>query len=198
MPVFVQLDLAQLPPALEQRFGTGLLQLFYCTECDGGWEPFAKSQLVRVGRLTGAPSAPRLPQDGKRLPPKAIVGWEEIVDLPDPEEHEQLGLSYTYDFAARVVRLEWPEVGLTIDRSLDEGLAEAVATAASGDKLAGWPAWVQGVEYPSCPRCGQRMRLVFQLDSEDHLPFMFGDMGTGHVTQCPAHLEVVAFGWACS
>ena len=39
---------------------------------------------------------------------------------------------------------------------------------------------------------------IFQLDSEDHVPFMFGDVGTGHITQCPEHLEVVAFGWACS
>jgi hypothetical protein len=42
------------------------------------------------------------------------------------------------------------------------------------------------------------MRHVFQLDSEDHLPFLFGDAGTGHLTQCPQHHEVVAFGWACS
>jgi uncharacterized protein YwqG len=41
------------------------------------------------------------------------------------------------------------------------------------------------------------MRMVFQLDSEKSLPFMFGDAGIGHVTQCPDHLEVVAFGWAC-
>jgi hypothetical protein len=26
---------------------------------------------------------------------------------------------------------------------------------------------------------------------------MFGDMGIGHITQCPEHLDVVAFGWAC-
>ena len=41
------------------------------------------------------------------------------------------------------------------------------------------------------------MALVFQVDSEDHVPFMFGDTGCGHVTQCPDHKDVVAFGWAC-
>lgn len=75
--------------------------------------------------------------------------------------------------------------------------AEEIATATPVDKLGGWPAWVQGVEYPSCPRCGKRMVLVFQVDSEDNVPFMFGDIGCGHVTQCPKHKEVVAFGWAC-
>jgi hypothetical protein len=38
---------------------------------------------------------------------------------------------------------------------------------------------------------------VFQVDSEDSIPFMFGDTGCGHITQCPEHQEVVAFGWAC-
>jgi hypothetical protein len=26
---------------------------------------------------------------------------------------------------------------------------------------------------------------------------MFGDSGIGHITQCPEHKEVLAFGWAC-
>lgn len=33
---------------------------------------------------------------------------------------------------------------------------------------------------------------------EGDVPFMFGDVGRGHVTQCPDHEDVVAFGWACS
>src|SRR5258708_2029260 len=48
---FLQLNLSDLPEELGQRFGTGLLQLFYCTrdECQGygGWEPFA-DDLSRV------------------------------------------------------------------------------------------------------------------------------------------------------
>ncbi len=198
MPLLVQLDLAQLPPTLEQCFGAGLLQLFYCTECDGGWEPFAESQLVRVVHPAGTTPTVGVPEGVESFPPRTMVGWSEIIDLPDPSEHEELGVRYTYDFTANTVRLDCPELGLTVEQPIGEDLAEAVSTAAAGDKLAGWPAWVQGVEYPSCPECGQRMRLVFQLDSEDHLPFMFGDLGTGHLTQCPAHLAVVAFGWACS
>jgi len=41
------------------------------------------------------------------------------------------------------------------------------------------------------------MGLVFQLDSEDSLRPMFGDMGCGHVTQCSVHPDVLAFGGAC-
>ncbi len=41
------------------------------------------------------------------------------------------------------------------------------------------------------------MRLLFQIDSGGALPDDFGDLGVGHVTQCPDHPEELAFGWAC-
>ena len=47
------------------------------------------------------------------------------------------------------------------------------------------------------PAVSAQMRLVFQIDSNDHLLFMFGDLGCGHLTQCPTHEDVLAFGWAC-
>jgi len=67
-----------------------------------------------------------------------------------------------------------------------------------GEKLMGWPCWIQGVEYPNCPECGSPMGHVFQIDSEGALPFMFGDVGIGHITLCPKHTSILAFGWACS
>jgi hypothetical protein len=42
------------------------------------------------------------------------------------------------------------------------------------------------------------MRLLLQIDSEDHLPVSFGDGGCAHLTYCPKHPKVMAFGWACS
>ncbi len=66
-----------------------------------------------------------------------------------------------------------------------------------GDTLLGWPHWIQGVEYPECPKCKARMEHVFQIDSEKNLPLMWGDMGIAHVTRCPTHREVLALGWAC-
>ena len=67
-----------------------------------------------------------------------------------------------------------------------------------GEKLGGWPAWIQGIEYPSCPLCDTQMALVLQVDSEKHVAMMWGDMGIGHVTQCPNHPDVLTFAWACS
>jgi uncharacterized protein YwqG len=203
LPLFVQLDLGDLPEEIGSRFGTGLLQLFYCTrdECEGydGWEPFADvMSRVRVVQPVGAgPTAPSPPRDESGLHAKRIVGWERFLDLPKPSEHRELGLSYTYNHTVRTVRVECRELDLVFEDVPSANLAEDVADSELGDKLAGWPAWIQNVEYPSCPRCGRRMVHVLQVDSEDHIPFMFGDAGCGHITQCPEHKEVVAFGWAC-
>ena len=67
----------------------------------------------------------------------------------------------------------------------------------TGDKLLGWPAWVQGIEYPECPVCSDSMKFIFQIDSEDNLDYMFGDVGCAHITQCEKHPERLAIAWAC-
>jgi uncharacterized protein YwqG len=202
MPLLVQLDLAKLPAELAGRFGTGLLQLFYCTrdDCDGsGWEPFGDEvSRVRVVKPAGPGLEPAEEQREELVPAKKIVGWERFLDEPEPGEHEELGLSYDYDFSAKTVTVDCPDVGLTGEVVDELEVAEAIADSRGGDKLAGWPNWVQGVEYPDCSRCGKRMEFVFQVDSNDNIPFMFGDVGRGHITQCPDHKDVVAFGWACS
>jgi hypothetical protein len=68
----------------------------------------------------------------------------------------------------------------------------------AGEKLGGWPAWIQGVECPTCRRCGSTMQYVLQIDSQRNIPILFGDVGTGHVSQCPNDPEELAFAWACS
>jgi len=202
LQLLLQLNLTDLSAELGQPFGTGLLQLFYCTheECQGygGWEPFADDlSRVRIVQPTGPDLTGSVsPPDGS-FPPKQITGWTRFTDLPKPSEHAELGLKYVYDHKTGTVRLECEELGLVFEDIRDRNLAENIANSELGDKLGGWPAWIQNVEYPECPRCGKRMVLVFQVDSEDNIPFMFGDAGCGHITQCPQHKEVVAFGWAC-
>lgn len=194
---FLQLDLGQLPADLDRRFGDGLLQLFYCTECNQ-MEPFSKAHLARIIAPTGVTRASLPPDAIEDFPPKAIVGWEEFIELPQPWEFETLGLRYTYEYPADVIRIECPEVGLIAERPADQGIADEIASAADGDKLAGWPRWRQYDDYPACPQCGAQMQLLFQLDSEDHLPVVLGDLGTGYLTQCPQHTAIPAFSWDCS
>jgi uncharacterized protein YwqG len=200
MPLFLQLNSHDLPPEFGQPFD-GLLQLFYCVaeQCEGGsYEPFEGKKLLRVIRppeLSDPPQTPRALT--AQFPGKSITGWKQLSDLPDGIEHEELGLAYHDDFSLHTVRIECPSLALTFD-NLSADASEAIAKSLSGDKLGGWPNWVQGVEYPNCPRCSKRMHYLFQIDSEDNVPFMFGDVGTGHITQCKDHPEILAFAWACS
>ena len=79
----------------------------------------------------------------------------------------------------------------------DEPATAPLPAPRGGDKLGGWPAWVQGIEYPDCPECGEPMAAILQIDSEDHVAYMFGDYGTAHVFRCRTHPDVVTMSWAC-
>ena len=183
MQLFLQLDLDALPNGAPAQRSGGLAQLFYCvnskSECEihaESWEPFKPATMARVVDPTqpGAQAADDLAHEP--FPAQTITGWQELDDLPNWEELLKMDVVMT------------PEV---------ESYLEEAETPQDGDKLGGWPHWVQGVEYPTCPDCGDPMELLFQLDSEDHVPFMFGDAGVGHLTRCRRHSTKLAFGWAC-
>ncbi len=183
MNLLLQLGSRDLPEGVEVPWGDGLLQAWGCTSsepqlclADGGWEAFDGSQLVRTLGYDqvadeATPSAAREP-----WPARHITGWTVQEDLPGYEDQHLLGIDLTDEQHDRLDALELPR---------------------SGDKLMGWPAWVQGAEYPSCPDCGESMTAVFQIDSEDHVPWMWGDSGCGHLSVCPSHPERAAWAWAC-
>jgi hypothetical protein len=179
MPLIAQIDLASQPAPVIA--GAGLMQLFYCTrERDGlpcdveleGWAAFSKAHVTRLvpAGLGGAPGQADTPFE-----PKRVIDWgPPVQDYPDWQELDALGV----------------DPGEPSD--------EIEPFPIAGEKLGGWPHWVQGIEYPSCPQCDAQMEAVLQVDSEQTLPTMWGDMGIGHVTQCPNHAEVLTFAWACS
>jgi uncharacterized protein YwqG len=209
MPLFLQLDLDELPGEYAGKFGSGLLQLFYCVgECEVGdseaWAAFDHtSKLARVipRDAAGAIAAPR--DTGLRAQPQSIKGWASHSECCNWEEAEAHGIKSDtkregdrYKTRFRCAELG-VETGWLGDVEQDKPHAQ-IFNPRNRDKLGGWPYWVQGVEYPNCPQCQTQMRLVFQIDSDDHVPWMFGDVGCGHITQCPNHHDVVTFGWACS
>lgn len=199
MELMLQLDLPTLPT---DRHGDRLLQLFYCVTgdaCDRGWEAFADhSSLCRtITQGEARPASANL----NRFPTKTIHAWNPIEDFPDSAEHDRLGIKidcHFNDVPFHPMEFWCPELDLHFVGSKFIDCLEETVAAADGDKLGGWPRWVQGVEYPTCPECGTEMSLVMQIDSEDNVPYMFGDCGIGHITQCPQHHDVVTFGWACS
>ena len=199
MELMLQLELSKLPT---DRHGQRLLQLFYCVTgdaCDLGWEAFANySSLCRaIAQEHASPTS----VNHNRFPTKAIDSWHVFEDSPDSGEHNRLGVRIDYHFndvPFQPMELWCDELDLHFVGSKFIDCLEQNVQAADGDKLGGWPRWVQGVEYPTCPQCGSEMALVMQIDSEDNVPYMFGDCGIGHITQCPTHHDVVAFAWACS
>lgn len=218
MRFFFQLNLQELPAELDEKFGKGMLQLFYCTNevtidhdscstpsvikignvlegtvryvedrtCDiecFGWQPFSSCQLVRIVQADGLPAEFEIPRAGESMsklhegefPPKSIVDWQEVDDYPVWEDIEIRGISI---------------------ESNDSEFVRDIGMYPQRDKLAGWPGWVQGDECPDCPICHQKMeQLIFELESDDNIPFLWGDVGAGYILQCPEHKEQVAFLW---
>lgn len=185
LTLFLQLNPNNLPPDCDLDLEPDkLIQLFYCTNQDPhceldcqAWQAFAKSELAHAVPLPATDvslPATKLP---RQFPVRLISEWVENEDYPDWHEM-QMGAA-----------------GLN-EQEVDQ--LEQLETAApkAADKLGGWPYWVQGVEYPSCPECGIQMHMIFQLDSDHHLPYMFGDAGIGHLHQCRIHKSILAFEWA--
>ncbi len=185
MQLFMQLNLDELPAELKNEFGPGILQLFYCTNtqtqasceeiCDN-WAWNDRAMLVRVVQPDGIHNfLPKSPVKDA-LAPTRITGWEPLQqEMPSYDEFSEM-----------------EEFTEEEEEEIEDVSPDSV------DKLWGWPCWVQNIEYPSCPECGGSMKLVFQISSEGSLPYMFGDCGIGHITQCEKHKHVVGFGWACA
>jgi uncharacterized protein YwqG len=185
MQLFVQLNSDELPAEAQHAFGDGILQVFYCTnleesageDCDA-YYPFANSSLLRIldpaevvaKTLDASPVAGAFEE-------KIIVGWQASDDYPNSSELGELDTELSDEESDLLYELDYPK---------------------AGDKLLGWPMWIQGLEYPDCPDCGNSMKLVFQFDSEDNLDYGFGDGGIAHVTQCEKHPQTLAIAWACS
>jgi hypothetical protein len=176
MPLFLQLDLAQLPASLA---GAGWLQLFYCPRYDceqhhaGG--DFTRGQLVRVIEMKAPGKLAACPATDVGMPPvKVIVGWTELVDLPHIDELEAAGVALSRAEQTMYFELEKPE---------------------RGDKVGGWPYWTQVPCPPDCADCARPMKMLTQIDSNAGLEFDFGGGGHGHVFRCETHHDRLLFTW---
>ena len=210
MNLMIQLDLAHLPHGLHPA-RTGLLQYFQCMDqvsCSAAvedFQPFNRGELVRIV-AGGSLRTPIVPPSVDPYPARVVARWSPFYDLPATAEHERLGLEYRYEFLPDTrAAVAWPAGGLAMSEFVEEanddtqvGLAEAIADAAPGDKIGGWPRWVQDVEYPSCRDCGSAMRYLLQLDSHDNIPDVFGDMGTRYLAFCPSHPSTLTCTMQCS
>jgi hypothetical protein len=188
MHLFIQLNLQTLPTEIEGKYGSGLVQLFCCRRGDCPvevkYEPNeCLARLVDLdnpGRLASAEEGPKDP-----FPTLNIVNWKKQTDyFPHIEEIEQLEIELTEE--------ECELLG-------DWGPLEV------GDKLAGWPAWIQASEWCSCGICQQPMEHLFQFEPHVNLDYSFGqeyfnrpvDHSCGWLFQCSRHKDQLAFTWQC-
>ncbi|MEX2682073.1 MAG: DUF1963 domain-containing protein [Candidatus Sigynarchaeota archaeon] len=191
MQLFLQLDLAGIPLEMQAATGFGILQLFYCVNRDPFCEvdchaadAFSASVMARIVQpnTTSHDHGVILPElDGYFLA-KRIIDWERVADYPGLEDLERRGIEFDGDSIKTILAImqenKWPSPN-------------------PGDKLGGWPFWIQSPVYPECTTCGKEMHLVFQIASENNLPYMFGDDGIGQLFQCDDHNGVLAFHRNC-
>jgi uncharacterized protein YwqG len=180
---FLQLNSDTMPASLKvnENYFDGLLQMFYCIKCSN-YEPFSKTQNLRLVKkvdLNNSQTIDGSNQDVDEFPFKRISDWTEEIDYVHQTELVE-------------------DVDESIQGNYDalDYISENYKTKA-GEKFLGWPDWVQGVEYPNCRVCNNRMRFLFQVDSEYNIPFMWGDVGCGHISQCEQHKDEITFTWAC-
>ena len=76
-----------------------------------------------------------------------------------------------------------------------DGIEDAPDLTLAGDKLLGWPSWVQGNEWPSCPDCAKAMDLLRQMQSDKGIAHQWGDSGHAYLFLCFDHPTRVGFVW---
>ncbi len=177
MTLYLQLLRADVPPAWRRVFASDLVQLFMCdSECQAnyGWAAFAPSTCARHVADDTAHAARA--HHAEPYPEQWIVGWDERVDYPATED----------------IRLEVPDAD---SLEVGEEFRERGDVTLAGEKLGGWPCFIQAAERPTC-KCGTTMEPFFQIDSNRALPTGFGDTGVGWLSSCSKCLALT-FTWQC-
>jgi hypothetical protein len=168
MPLFVQLDLTKLELGPTVK---GLLQFFYCNALDPqcevdckSWVQNDKAMLLRVVFPDANAPAIKAPKLPSPIVAKTIEIGSKKADSPTPDDALELF-----------------------------GIDDAPSKTQAGDKLLGWPAWLQSPEWPTCPDCSKRMDQVIQLESNKGLAFQWGDLGRAYLFLCADHPTRVGF-----
>ena len=221
MTLVLELHLEKAPEAFQKRVGgEGWFQFFYChspsCSVEAAWEAFQSNSLARVLLEPVERAGPPPRVEYGAVP---IVGWTPLPEGPGWEDRSGLGLDRDFlnsDLVSTFSEMAetWTEGDSYYDAVFDYfGLSDTTAPESfsylktlPGDKLLGWPAWSQGVEYPHCPECQEQMEMLVQINNDGHgvgapgygsaLGQVFAGDGNGHVSHCPRHGHMT-FAWAC-
>ena len=164
MTFLAELVASELAGLLEPVPFEGRLQVFECPNCDGR-EHFTRSRCVRQIALD-AVVATALPDESAHwsrfmIPERSIVGWTVARDTPDVDEVNEL-----------------------CDYDIDEA-SELLAQRGHrhrGEKVGGWPSWIQNIDYGVCDVC-PRSTLVFVMQLA---AAALGEESALYVLRCPS------------
>lgn len=170
MPLFVQIDLADLELAKTLK---GMLQFFYCNATDPqcevvleSWKGTNAAMLLRIVQPAKKAAALEPPEFPSPIVAKTLELAKPKQDSPFPEDAQAL-----------------------------YGIRDAADRCVSGDKAAGWPAWLQDPEWPECADCKTPMTHVLQLESNKGVPHQWGDVGRAWLFACAQHPAQTGFCW---
>ena len=179
MSLFVQLNLEETP--IKYANNKGLLQVFYCTTltcnlANENYVPFNAGVVVRRLEVNTEQCAilTQLPDGLMIFPENRINKWSKVEDYPHPESYHTLDII-------------WNET--------TNDILEDFEPAIEGDKIGGYPAFVQGHQIVFDPEDNTPYTFLMQIDSQDNLPFMFGDMGRAYVCYHPQKPDKLALFW---
>jgi len=219
----LQLEVRTLPAEARTLAGLqeGLLQVFYCLSCSPYRDVFADLYVISAAEMvpslqgSAAMAIVKAGLDLEGIPRKLkeiIEGYTEEFHGGHKEELEEIEVgdwvtagreipSYTEMLENKTELLE--EAGISFD-VLEEAMNEDSESLGElrwhipSVKLGGWIRWVQGVEYPTCPECNVEMNvpLLQMEDTTKMLEYLWGDVGTAHITLCPS-CSKPGLGWAC-
>jgi len=165
------------------RVGSGkLLTFHYCLHCLPWGPDDASAYRLRLHSDTDAasltPVAPPPVEDADHFywaPVPCRIVLAPTVSVPDWE-----------DAPPEVTRLRLGEEPWDTYRTACEAIVPSEDLSADMDsRLGGYPNWIQSSDWPSCPECGEEMRLIWQLDSEPAAGIMWGDTGRVYIFACP-------------
>ena len=176
MRFFLQLNLQELPQELSNKFGQGMLQLFYC--CNDGviehdqpipnvtsTKPWQVGD-TRVERYIEYNSCDENCCGWEAFSPIQLVRIVQIDGVPleyeIPSTPNGTSVHYEGEFPAKTI-IGWEKIDTYPDDSNLQILGIELSSNdisfmyergmySELDKLAGWPNWVQNEEYPDCPK----------------------------------------------
>lgn len=206
MHLLVQFHFDELPAEIGRQHGTGLFQFFYCTN-DEEWQTsgdhYSDCFLLRAVQPDSSKRKPTVPKFNddypEPFPAKRITGWKEVPDFPCITEFPLLGVKHEVIPGQKTLRLKVVNESLGIASEVDYVEFRKLDQCVTGDKLGGWPSWVQvNSDYPDCPDCQLKLQSpLFTISYRDNIPYDFADGGRGHVFRCPKHSDRFAFPWQC-